>query len=427
MPIRVEMPRLSDTMEEGTLLKWRVKVGDKVSPGDVLADVETDKATMELAAYEDGTIAKLVADEGATMPIGKLILVMAKAGETIEDAAGAAGDAATAGASQSKAATTAAAAKGGATAVLEAPATAPTPASVQGRARVSPLAKKLAKDANIEVTALQGTGPDGRIIKRDIEAAVASGASKAAKAPASAKPPAAPASLQSRLVTITGMRKTIAKRLVESKQTIPHFQVTMTINADPLMTLRSVINSQLESQGVKLSVNDFVVKATAIALTKHAVVNSSWTDAGIQYHGTVNIGIAVALPEERGGGLVVPTLYSTHTTDLRTISAETKRLAKKARETGLTVDEMSNGTFTISNLGMFGVDHFTAIINPPQAAILAVGAGVEKAVARGGKIVIGQEMSMTLSADHRVVDGATAAQFLVTIKELLENPAAMLV
>ena len=440
MPIRIEMPRLSDTMEEGTLLKWRVKVGDKVAANDVVADIETDKATMELQVFDGGTVASLVAPEGSTMKIGSVILVLAKAGEKVEEAAASAGSA-TAAAPEKKATKALGCTDrpGGdappeadtATAVMEAPGSSAKPqAAGDERIRVSPLAKKMAVDAKVELRELTGTGPDGRIIKRDIEAAVASGATKkAATPPAKTSAPAvAPiAALESKLVAISNMRKTIAKRLVESKQTIPHFTVTMSVNLEPLSNLRATINKQLESQGVKLSVNDFIVRATALALTQHPVVNSSWTDAGIQYHGVVNVGVAVALPEEKGGGLVVPTLRNADSISLRTISSETKRLAKKAREAGLTVNEMNDGTFTISNLGMFGVDHFTAIINPPQAAILAVGAGIEKPVVRDGKIVIGQEMSLTLSADHRVVDGATAAQFLVTLKGYLESPASMLV
>ncbi len=432
MPLEVTMPRLSDTMEEGTLLKWRTKVGDKVSPGDVLADVETDKATMELQSYEDGTIARLVAAEGATLPIGGLILVMAKPGETVEQAA-AAPTAGSAGAKSqvAKAETKNAVAAGNggaATATLETPA--PTT-----RVRVSPLARKIAEEKGIDVAVIVGSGPAGRVIKRDVESAAAGAAGKPASKPAvparaitpSTAIPTTAAKLEAKLVTLTNMRKTIARRLVESKQTIPHFTVTMTVNIEPLMQLRGTLNAQLESQGVKLSVNDFVVRAVAMALVQHPVVNSSWVEGGIQYHGTVNIGVAVALPEEKGGGLVVPTLRDAHNLGLRTISSETKRLAKKAREQGLTIEEMSDGTFTLSNLGMLGVEHFTAIINPPQAAILAIGAALEKPVVRDGKIVVGQEMSLTLSADHRVIDGATAAIFLQTIQKLLENPAAMLV
>jgi pyruvate dehydrogenase E2 component (dihydrolipoamide acetyltransferase) len=223
------------------------------------------------------------------------------------------------------------------------------------------------------------------------------------------------------------MRKTIAKRLLESKTTIPHFTVTLSVNMDPLMTLRQTLNAQLESQGVKLSVNDFVVRASALALLQHPAVNSSWTEGGIQQHGTVNIGVAVALPEDKGGGLVVPVLFDAQNKGLRSISSETRALAQKARETGLSPEQMSNGTFTISNLGMMGVEHFEAIINPPQAAILAVGAALQKPVVRDSQIVIGQEMSLTLSGDHRVIDGAVGATFLNTLKTLLENPAVLLV
>jgi len=448
MPIRIEMPRLSDTMEEGTLLKWRVKVGDKVAANDVVADIETDKATMELQVFDAGTVASLVAPEGSTMKIGSEILLLAKAGESVEDVAKSAGQAkGSSAAAPEKKATKAAGCTdrpGGdqppeadaATAVMDPPASSGKEQTAgDQRLRVSPLAKKMAADSNVELSELKGTGPDGRIIKRDIEAAVASGSAKKSGAAegksTSAKstgPAVAPvAALESKLVPITNMRKTIAKRLVESKQTIPHFTVTMSVDLQPLTALRGTINKQLEAQGVKLSVNDFIVRATAVALTQHPVVNSSWTSEGIQYHGEVNIGVAVALPEEKGGGLVVPTLRNADAISLRTISIDTKKLAKKARETGLSVSEMSDGTFTISNLGMFGVEHFEAIINPPQAAILAIGAGIEKPVVRDGKIVIGQEMSLTLSADHRVIDGATAAQFLVALKGLIESPASMLV
>jgi pyruvate dehydrogenase E2 component (dihydrolipoamide acetyltransferase) len=227
------------------------------------------------------------------------------------------------------------------------------------------------------------------------------------------------------------MRKTIAKRLVESKTTIPHFTVTVVIDSQPLLNLRGTINKQLEATSgegpIKLSVNDFIVYACAIALAHHPQVNSSWTDKGIQQHGEVNVGVAVALPAERGGGLVVPTIRGALAGGLRHISTQTKQLATKARGSGLSVEEMSDGTFTVSNLGMLGVEHFEAIINPPQAAILAVGASLQKPVVRHNQIIIGQEMALTLSCDHRVVDGAIAAEFLATLKNLLESPAAMLV
>ena len=227
------------------------------------------------------------------------------------------------------------------------------------------------------------------------------------------------------------MRRTIAKRLVESKTTIPHYQVTVSINMDPLLTLRKQLNEQLASQSVKLSVNDFLVRACALALHSHPYVNGSWIGAAgaekIRINGDVNIGIAVALSEERGGGLVVASLKNADTMGLRVISSETKRLATKARKKGLTIDEMDGSTFTISNLGMFGVEHFTAIINPPNSAILAVGGAVQKPVVRDGEVVVGHEMQMTMSSDHRVIDGAMAARFLADVREALENPATLLV
>jgi len=279
----------------------------------------------------------------------------------------------------------------------------------------------------VDLAAITGTGPDGRIIKRDILTTAQGISPQPAAAPAA---PAAPQitiqPLQAKNIPLTNMRKTIARRLVESKTTMPHFTVTITVNSDPLIDLRRQINSVLEEKGIKLSVNDFIVRASALALARHPIVNSSWAEDTIQQHGTINLGIAVALPEEKGGGLVVPTLRDAQNMSFETISTETKRLAAKARDQGLSLEEMSDGTFTISNLGMFGIEHFEAIINPPQAAILAIGAAVQKPVARNGEITLGREMALTLSADHRVIDGATAAVFLNTLKQLLENPAAML-
>ena len=237
-----------------------------------------------------------------------------------------------------------------------------------------------------------------------------------------APPPTAPAKLETKLIPVSNMRKTIARRLVESKTTIPHFTVTTSVNMDPLMTLRGTLNQQLEAQGVKLSVNDFIVRAAALALARHPVVNSSWTDNGIQQYGTVNLGIAVALPADKGGGLVVPVLRDTLNKGAALRSASKPAPSpKKPRTKGLSVEDMADGTFTLSNLGMYGVDHFEAIINPPQAAILAVGAAIQKPVVRGGQLSVGTEMTCTLSADHRVVDGATAADYLQTLKQMLRT------
>ena len=437
MAITVEMPRMSDTMEEGTLIKWHTSVGQEVSSGDILADIETDKATQELQAWDDGTIAKLLVEEGATLAVGEALLILAEEGESVENAAASAGEAksASGGGKAEKSASgngeDTSGAGGTATAVAEAPKA--TPAASGGKLRVSPVARKIADEAGLDLNKLSGSGPSGRIIKRDVLQAIEGGdtesatSSPAATTSTSAAPAVDAIKLEAKTIAVSNMRKTIAKRLVESKTTIPHFTVTVAVNLDPMLSLRKTLNAQLESQGVKLSVNDFIVRATALALVQHPIINSSWTDSGIEIKGTVNVGVAVALPEEKGGGLVVPTLRDTQNMGLRQISGETKRLAKKAREAGLSLDEMSDGTFTISNLGMFGVEHFEAIINPPQAAILAIGAGVQKPVVRDGEITIGTEMTLTLSGDHRVIDGAQGAIFLQTLKELLENPASMLV
>ncbi len=449
MPIEITMPRLSDTMEEGTLVKWRVKAGDEVASGDHLADVETDKATMELQAFDDGLVASLAVREGQTVPVGSVILILAEEGESLEDAAKAASGASKG--SKSGAAQAASAAVGG-TAVAApptpqttTPAPGDTPAPGGGddgrRQRVSPVARKIAEERGVDLSSIKGTGPDGRVIKRDVQAAIDGGGTRADAAQGkSAKPQAAAVpgvpvaavsgggdGLEAKTITLSGMRKTIARRLVESKTTVPHFQVTVSINMDPLLELRKTINAQLEAQGIKLSVNDFIVRATALSCVSHPAANSSWNVDTIIQHGTVNVGVAVSLPAERGGGLVVPVIHDAQNKGLRQISDDTKRLAKKARETGLTPEEMGGGTITLSNLGMYGVDQFTAIINPPQSVILAVGGAIEKPVVRDGSIVIGQEMCATLSGDHRVIDGAQGAEYLGTFKQLLENPAALLV
>ncbi len=443
MPIEITMPRLSDTMEEGTLVKWRVKQGDEVASGDHLADVETDKATMELQAFDDGRVAVLAVAEGDTVPVGSVILMLAEEGESLEDAAGAV-TGASGDATESAAASGSGGESGGGAVAVAAPpttgtgSTAAAGASSGGRQRVSPVARKIAEEHGVDLSGIVGSGPDGRVIKRDVLAVVEGGASAAASATptaVSAKPqaaavPSAPVAgvgLEAKTISLSGMRKTIARRLVESKTTVPHFQVTVSINMDPLLELRKTLNTQLEAQGVKLSVNDFITRATALSCVSHPVANSSWAGDTIIQHGTVNVGIAVSLPQERGGGLVVPVIRDAQSKGLRQISEETKRLASKARETGLTPEEMGDGTITLSNLGMFGVDQFTAIINPPQAVILAVGGAIEKPVVRDGKIVIGREMCVTLSGDHRTIDGAQGAEYLGTFKRLLENPAALLI
>jgi len=465
MPIEITMPRLSDTMEEGTLVSWHVKVGDSVKAGDVLADVETDKATMELPTYDEGTVAKLVADEGDE--IGGMIAVLAEEGESVEDAAANAGGGSGGSSSSEDKAKAKAKAKSesGDDASQEKskeekqsePAQKDTSSGDGERLRVSPVARNMAEDAGLDLTQLKGSGPKGRIIKRDVQKAIDAGGSESgsgsgaggvkvekAKAdkPRTISPSSAPSSspapsvgaagggLEQKSIKLSQMRKTIAKRLIESKTTVPHFQVTVSVNVDPLMQLRKTLNTQLESQGVKLSVNDFVVRATALACLEHPVVNSSWNDSTIEQHGTVNVGVAVALPEENGGGLVVATLRGVENMGLRQVSADTKALAKKARDSGLSMEEMQGSTISISNLGgpQFGqVTSFTAIVNPPNAAILAIAAAVKQPVVRDGELTVGTQMNITLSGDHRVIDGAGAAEYLSTLQRLLENPAALLV
>lgn len=441
MPISVTMPRMSDTMEQGTVVKWHKKVGDKVKPGEVLADIETDKATMELEAFDEGTIAKLAVEAGSSVSVGGLIVVIASEGESLEAAAAAGGKTAGAGAASSSSAKAQAGSgqpAASSVAVAEPPASASNGA--HDRVFASPLARKIAAERNIDLGAVRGSGPSGRIVKKDLEHAPIGSAGGTGFQPMTNQPqaaalaPAPSAALQSKNVPLSNMRATIARRLVQSKTTIPHYQVTVSARLDQLMELREQLNSQLEPQGVKLSVNDFLVRACALAMHQHPYVNSSWNDKGpsIDLHAGVNVGVAISLPAERGGGLVVATIRDADRHGLRHISAETKRLAKKARDKGLTPEEMADSTFTISNLGMFGVDHFTAIINPPNAAILAVGAAVERAFVEtdneGQKILaVGHEMAMTMSSDHRIIDGAMAAAYLATVKQLLESPAALLV
>ena len=425
MPIDITMPRLSDTMEMGTVLHWHVKEGDEVSSGDVLADIETDKATMELQSFDDGVVQNILIAEGEQVSVGTSIARLLEEDEDPSETA--AVDSAPE------------APKPAEKTEAENPVTTPSPHG--GGARVSPVARRLAEDHGIDLATVQGSGPSGRIIKRDIlqridttqetEAAVVS-TPQTSNVVADVTPiqqPLAPTSpwQQDRTEPLSNMRQIIAKRLVESKQSIPHYQVSMTFDMDPLMEMRKALNEQLSATGVKLSVNDFLVRCCALAMAEHPAFNASFGGDCILYHGPVNIGMAVALPEERGGGLVVASIRNADQKSLRTISQESQYLATKARESGLTMDEMADATFTISNLGMFGVEHFTAIINPPNSAILAVGAAIEKPVVRDGELVVGHEMSATLSLDHRVIDGAMAAQYLKTLKEYIENPASLLV
>lgn len=440
MTIDITMPRLSDTMEKGTIIKWYVAEGDEVSAGDILADVETDKATMEMQSFDDGHMGTISVAEGMPVDVGTVVAVLLEDGEDVSAA--------------EAVQAVPAAAEPTLPATEPSPNPSPNPSPTHGghQYKTTPVARRLAQQNGVDLSSLQGSGPGGRIVKRDVLALVGSTNETRASVPpaatasapvadiveASTMPaplvpvtrvaaPLAATSNSDRREPVSSMRQTIARRLVESKQEIPHYQVSMVFAMDALMALRKDLNIELADQGVKLSVNDLLVRACAIAMHRNPLMNASWDGDAIIFHNDVNIGVAVSLPEERGGGLVVPVLRSADGRSLRAISAETKALSEKARTRGLTVDEMSGATFTISNLGMFGVDAFTAIINPPNSAILAVGACLQKPVVRDGELAVGWEMNATLSNDHRVVDGATAARYLGTLKELIEHPASILV
>ena len=440
MPIEITMPRLSDTMEHGTIIKWHIAEGDTVAAGDVLADVETDKATMEMQAYDDGVVVSINVLEGQPVDIGTVCAVLTEDDEDANPAVPAApgSDAAVAEIVQPAAGVPAAT---GSVGDLHG-----------GGMKITPVARRLAETHGVDVHALTGSGPNGRITKKDVLAAAAAGSEMHAAVPPSVvrepepepaalapPPPAAdmpttPVSFgaltlhaDDRREPVSGMRQTIARRLVQSKQEIPHYQVSMVFDMDAMVELRQRLNTDLAGYEVKLSVNDLLVRACALAMSRNPLMNASWDGDAIVFHNRVHVGIAVALPQERGGGLVVPVIRDADRKSLRQISAETRALATKARERGLSVEDMEDATFTISNLGMFGVDHFTAIINPPNSAILAVGATAQKPVVRDGELAVGWEMNATLSNDHRVVDGATAAKYLGSLKELIEHPSAILV
>ncbi len=454
MPIEIKMPKLTDTMTEATLAKWLKKEGDKVGPGDMIAEVETDKATQELEVFEAGTVARIVIPEGGKTPVGALIVVLAKVGEDVKAVAagvkvagsnGAAAKAAPAAAASMENATDQKAPVG-ASAGSPAPAV-PTAAVAQvavedhhegeepqilqsGKVRVSPLARKIAEEKGIDASSLRGTGPEGRVIKRDVlEAASRPAAKTAAPVPTATKSaPAAPmiaATLEQKTIPLSNMRQTIARRLVQSKQTIPHFYLSIDIVMDKLIELRGQVNEQIAPE--KLSVTDFIARAVAMALARVPAMNASFAETAIQQHGSVELGIAVALED----GLVVPVIKQAHAKGVRQISEEIKNLAALARTKKLKADQMTGSTFTISNLGMYGVKNFNAIVNPPESAILAVGGTswqpIVKETAGKKEVVPAQVMNLTLSADHRVVDGATGAKFLQELKMILEAPLTMLV
>ncbi len=427
----IEMPKLSDTMTVGTLVKWLKKEGDKVSSGDMLAEVETDKATMELECFFDGVILKIFAEAGAQVALGEPLCAVGKEGETVEAPAKKAPAPAAEEKKEEpqKQETPKAESKPAAAAPAPSASPAPEPARASGeRVKISPLAKKLAAEKGIDPSHVKGSGPGGRIVRDDINAAEKAGTGKAGSAKSGAS--FAGGSLaakgpiqQERGIPVSTMRGVIAKRLIESKTTIPHFYLEIEIDATPLLTLREQLNAGLADSGVKLSVNDFILKGSAEALRKVPDVNASWANTEIKYHPAAHVSFAVALPD----GLITPVVFNAHEKSVFEISKEAKSLGKKAKDKKLTPAEFTGGTFCVSNLGMMGIPKFLPIINPPNAAILGVGTTVVKPVVKNGQIVIGQTMTLTLSCDHRVVDGAVGAQFLGALKAVLESPALLLI
>ena len=430
----INMPKLSDTMTVGTLVKWLRKEGDAVKSGDILAEVETDKATMELESFFDGTLLKIFAPAGSQIAIGAALCAVGKPGETVDAPAPASPKASQGTAAPEPVATPASVPAAAPVAKpLDAPAVLPAIASAtEGRLRISPLARKIAADQKVDPARLTGTGPQGRIVKADVLAATANPALlKSASSPSSKTTDARPTpSLlakgpvqEERLVPVSTMRGVIAKRMVESTTTIPYVYLDIEIDAEPLLAIRAQLNTGLEKEGVKLSVNDFILKACAEALRRVPVVNCSWEGAHIRHHGAAHVAFAVALED----GLITPVVRDAHLKSVFQISSEVKVLGKKAKDKKLAPADYTGGTFCVSNLGMMGIPKFTAIINPPNAAILAVVTTVAKPVVKNGQIVAGQTMTMTLSCDHRVFDGAVGAQFLGALKDLLEKPALLLV
>ncbi|MEO7932043.1 MAG: dihydrolipoamide acetyltransferase family protein [Chthoniobacterales bacterium] len=420
MPTYIEMPKLSDTMTEGTVLKWLRKVGDKVEVGDILAEIETDKATMELEAFEDGTLGEIYVQDGGKAAVGEQIAVLVAAGEKAP-AKGepAAPEAKTEAAAPEVAVTKTAAATGS-----------------EERIKVSPLAKKVALEKGVDLSTITGSGPGGRIVEKDVLAASSSAstnklapeAKPAAVAPkAEPKPvavPVLPPGTTTR-IPLSGMRKVIASRLVTSKTTIPHFYLGMEVDASPILSLRASLNSALEATGqAKLTINDFVLKAVAAAVLRVPKVNASWDGDAIVEYGSVDISVAVAIDD----GLITPVVRNAQGKTLAQISSEMKDLASRARSKKLKPEEYQGGTITVSSLGPFGIESFYAIVNPPQSVILAIGSIVKKpVVGPKGDIVAGDRMTIGFSADHRVIDGAVGAAFLVELRRYLEQPALALV
>ena len=417
----IEMPKLSDTMTEGTLLRWRKKKGDTVASGDILAEVETDKATMEMESFDDGILTEIYVQDGGKATVGqKLALVLAAGEKAPAESPSPAPAAAPAAKPAGGNAPATATAKSSTPA---APASA-APATPGARVKASPLAKKIATAKGVDLSRITGTGPGCRIVAADVESAPkSSGSAPAATAPASV--PAMPAGPNDQRIMLSGMRKVIAERLLVSKTTIPHFYLNIEVDAGELMKLRAEVNASSEKSGQpKLTVNDFVLKAAVVAATKVPKVNASFDGDAVVQYASINLAVAVAIDD----GLVTPVIRDAQKKSLREINEQVKDLATRARSKKLKPDEYQGGTLTVSNLGAYGIDSFSAIINPPQSIILAIGAVVKKPVVNSrNEIVVGQRLSIGLSCDHRVVDGAIGAEYLAELRKLIENPALMLI
>jgi len=447
MPIKITMPALSPTMEEGNLAKWLVKEGDTVKSGDVIAEIETDKATMEMEAADDGVVAKILVPAGtANVKVNDLIAVLAENGESVAAAAksaGAAAEPAAASPAPAAAASTAGAAKTAASAAAPA-SSGSADASDAGHVFASPLARHLAKVKGMDLAGLKGSGPHGRIIARDVAAAKAgiAAAPQVAQQAASAAPALAAAPSDESVLKLykaddyeiaphSSMRKTIARRLSESKQTIPHFYVSTDIELDKLLQLRSELNAaapivkkgDAERPAYKLSVNDMVIKAVALTLQQIPDGNVTWLDSGMVRHKHSDVAVAVSIPN----GLITPIIRHAEEKSLSAISNEMKDLAVRAKQMKLAPEEYQGGTSSVSNMGMFGVKSFAAIVNPPQSTIFAIGAGEKRLVVKDDALAIATVMTVTLSVDHRAVDGALAAQLVQCLKGIIENPLSMLV
>jgi len=423
MPIEIFMPALSPTMEKGTLARWLVKEGDDVTSGTVIAEIETDKATMEVESIDDGKMGKILVSEGSEdVPVGELIALLL---EEDDDAS------ALDGAGQSKAAPAPQVEEAPAAKAITsepAPVSTPAPQVANGeRVKASPLARRMAEQAGLDLSAVTGTGPNGRIVKRDIQAAVSgeqpatSIATPAAIQQAPTDYPV-PTDIPYEEVKLPGMRKVIAKRMTEAKTTVPHFYLTIDVELDKLLAMRKELNAKLADEGVKLSVNDFIIRACALGLKKVPAANAQFAGDKMYLMQRQDISVAVAVP----GGLVTPVVRDAGAKGLSQISTEMKELAGKARDGKLMPEDYQGGTFSISNLGMYGIKEFGAVINPPQGAILAVGAGEQRPVAKDGALAIATVMPCTLSVDHRVLDGAIGSEFLAAFKGYIQDPVTML-